>query len=145
MHFVYKQDNLFRSIRVSDENSSITKGFQFLTYFNSRLFVRSICSIQSHIINFQPFSDFICYFHAFHDLFWGKMTMNLKRTAYEPWKGLKFAWYHIFTHVASAKKLRGLREKLDALRVQNGQSLSKYQGSGRTLVCYKGISVFNIF
>ena len=27
MHFVYKMDNLFRSIRVSDENSSVTKGF----------------------------------------------------------------------------------------------------------------------
>src|SRR3989337_4080349 len=62
MHFVYKLDNLFRSIRVSDENSSITKGFHFLTYFNSRLFARSICTIQSLIINFQPFSDFISYF-----------------------------------------------------------------------------------
>ena len=30
MHFVYKMDNLFRSIRVSDENSSVTKGFHFL-------------------------------------------------------------------------------------------------------------------
>ena len=31
MHFVYKLNNLFRSIRVSDENSSITKGFHFFT------------------------------------------------------------------------------------------------------------------
>ena len=30
MHFVYKIDNLFRSIRVSDENSSVTKWFHFL-------------------------------------------------------------------------------------------------------------------
>ena len=30
MHFVYKTDNLFRSIRVSYGNSSITKGFHFL-------------------------------------------------------------------------------------------------------------------
>ena len=30
MHFVYKMDNLFRSIRVSDENSSVTKAFHFL-------------------------------------------------------------------------------------------------------------------
>ena len=29
MHFVYKTDNLFPSIRVSDENSSVTKGFHF--------------------------------------------------------------------------------------------------------------------
>ena len=30
MHFVYKLDNLFRSIRVSDKNSSVTKAFHFL-------------------------------------------------------------------------------------------------------------------
>ena len=29
MHFVYKMDNLFRSIRVSDENSFLTKAFHF--------------------------------------------------------------------------------------------------------------------
>ena len=29
MHFMYKMDNLFRSIRVSDENSSVRKGFHF--------------------------------------------------------------------------------------------------------------------
>src|SRR5215216_1037566 len=29
MHFVYKLDNLFRRIRVSDENSSVTKAFHF--------------------------------------------------------------------------------------------------------------------
>ena len=39
--------------------------------------------------------------------------------------------------------MRGLRQKLDALRVQNGQSLSKYQGFGRKLICYKGISFLN--
>src|SRR3990170_2030358 len=58
----------------------------------------------------------------------------------------KLAWYHHFTHIACAKKLRGLRQKLDALHVQNGQSLSKYQGFGRKLICYKGISFFlNLF
>ena len=30
MHFVYKTDNLFRSIRVSYGNSSVTKGFHFV-------------------------------------------------------------------------------------------------------------------
>src|SRR6266536_3441423 len=30
MHFVYKLDNLFRTIRVSDENSFVTKAFHFL-------------------------------------------------------------------------------------------------------------------
>ena len=55
-------------------------------------------------------------------------------------KGWNLAWYHYFTHIACAKKLRGLRQKLDALCVQTGQSLSKYQGFGQKLICYKGIS-----
>ena len=70
------------------------------------------------------------------------MTLKLKSTLNELWKGWKLAWYHHFPHIACAKKLRGLREKLDALRVQNGQSLSKYQGFGRKLICYNGISIF---
>ena len=68
------------------------------------------------------------------------MTLKLKSTTNELWKGWKLAWYHHFTHIACYKKLRGLRQKLDALRVQTGQSLSKYQGFGRKLIYYKGIS-----
>ena len=74
-------------------------------------------------------------------------TLKLKSISNELWKGWKLAWYHHCTHIACAKKLRGLREKLDALRVQNGQSLSKYQGFGRKLICYKGILFYflNLF
>ena len=64
------------------------------------------------------------------------MTLKLKSTTNELWKGWKLAWYYHFTHIACAKKLRGLREKLDA------QSLSKYQFFRRKLICYKGISFF---
>ena len=70
------------------------------------------------------------------------MTLKLKSTANELWNGWKLAWYHNFTQIACAKKLWGLWEKLDALRVQTGQSPSKYQGFGRKLVYYKGISFF---
>jgi len=68
--------------------------------------------------------------------------MKLKSIWNELWKGWKLAWYHHFTHIACATKYRGLRQKLDAFRVQNEQSLSKYQGFIRQLVCYKGISLF---
>ena len=74
------------------------------------------------------------------------MTLKFKSISNELWQGWKLAWYHHFTHIACAKKLRGLRKKLNALRVQNGQSLSKYQDFIRKLVCYKGISFFlNLF
>ena len=66
----------------------------------------------------------------------------MKSTTNDLWKGWKLACYHHFTHIGCAKKLRGLRQKLDALRVQNGQSLSKYEDFIRKLVCYKGISFF---
>ena len=69
-------------------------------------------------------------------------TMKLKSISNELWKGWKLAWYHHFTHIACARKYRGLRQKLDALRVQNRQSPSKYQGFIQKLVCYQGISFF---
>ena len=125
MHFMYKLDNLVQSMRVSDKNSSTTMGFHFLTYFNSRLFLHSICAIQSHIINFQPFFDFICYFSCISWFILSKMTLKLTSTANEHCNGWTLAWFHNFTYIACAKKLRGLREKLDVLRVQTGQSLSK--------------------
>ena len=69
-------------------------------------------------------------------------TMKLKSIWNELWKGSKLAWYHHFTHIACARKYRGLRQKLDALHVQNGQSVSKYEGFIWKLVCYKAISFF---
>src|SRR3954468_1365560 len=44
-------------------------------------------------------------------------------------------------HNMSAKVER-IRQKLDALRVQTGPSLSKYKGFTRKLICYKDISFF---
>ena len=146
MHFVYKTDNLFRSIRVSYGSLSVTKGFPFFwTYLNSIVFLCSKCTIQSHIINFQPFLTSFVISHAFTDFFSYK-DLKLKSTTNELWKGWKLAWYHHFTHIACARKYRGLRQRLDALHAQNGQSLSKYQGFIRKLICYKGISFFlNLF
>ena len=61
--------NLFRSIRVYDENSFVRKTFQFfLTYFNFRLFVRSVCTLKAtssisnsfwlHLLIFSSFTNF---------------------------------------------------------------------------------------
>src|SRR3954468_23014414 len=57
-------------------------------------------------------------------------------------KGSNLAWYHHLTHITCVQKLRVLRQKLDALRVQTGPSLSKYEGFKRKLICFKGISFF---
>ena len=70
------------------------------------------------------------------------MTLKLGSTTTEHRKGLNLAWYHHLTHITCVQKLRGLRQKLDALRVQTGPSLSKYKGLRRKLISYKDISFF---
>src|SRR3954462_11260660 len=52
------------------------------------------------------------------------------------------ACYHNLTYITCVQKLRGLRQKLDALRVQAGPSLSKYEVFRRKLICFKGIYFF---
>ena len=142
MHFVYKTDNVFRSIRVSYGNSSVTKGFHFFELIWTQEF---FC------VQHAPFEATSSIFNPFwlHLLFLMHLliilsykTMKFKNTTNELWKGWKLAWYHHFTHIACARKYWGLRQKLDALRVQNRQSPSKYQGFIRKLICYKGISFF---
>ena len=73
------------------------------------------------------------------------MTLKLISTTNELCKSWNLAWYHHFTHIACATKLRGLRQKLDALRVQTGPSPSKYEGFRRKLICCKGISFFETY
>ena len=144
IHFMYKMDNLFRSIRVSDENSSVTKAFHFFKHISTPDF---LC------VQYAPFEATSSIFNPFwlHLLFFmhlmifsAKWPWNRKALQITIRKGWMLAWYHHFTLIACYKKLRGLREKLDALRVQNGQSLVKYQGFGRKLICYKGISFFEL-
>src|SRR3954468_17968165 len=59
------------------------------------------------------------------------MTLKLESTTNELRKGLNLAWYHHLTHTTCVQKLRGLRQKLDALSVQTGPSHSKYNGFTR--------------
>ena len=146
MHFVYKTDNLFQSIRISSGNSSVTKGFHFLNL----IWTPDFLCVQN-----APFKATSSFFNPFwlHLLFFMHLliilsykTLKLKSISNELWKGWKLAWYHHFIHIACARKLRGLRQKLDALRVQNGESLSKYQGSDEnSCVTKAGTSFFQTF
>jgi len=131
MHFVDKTDNLLRSIRVSYGNSSVTKGFHFFELiWNPLFFCVQNAPFKATSSIYNPFWLHLLFF--MHLLgFFSYMALKLKSTTNELWKGWHLARYHHFTRVACAKKSRGLRQKLDALRVQTGQSLSKYQGFGR--------------
>ena len=61
-HFVYKVDNLFRSIRVSDENSSVTKEFHFF---------KLITTLDFLCVHYAPFKTTSSIFNPFclHFLF----------------------------------------------------------------------------
>ena len=104
MHFVYKTDNLFQSIRISSENSSVTKGFHFLKL----IWTPDFLCVQN-----APFKATSSFFNPFwlHLLFFMHLmiilsykTLKLKSISNELWKGWKLAWYHHFTHIACAKK-----------------------------------------
>src|SRR4051812_5050131 len=73
------------------------------------------------------------------------MTLKLKITTTKLRKGWNLAWYHHLTHITCVQKLRGLRKKLDALRVQTGPSLLNWEGFRRKLISYKGIPFFYTF
>ena len=146
MHFVYKTDNLLQSIKISYGNSSVTKGFHILKL----IWTPDFLCVQNAPSNatssfFIPFWLHLLFLMHLLIILSYK-TLKLKSISNELRKGWKLAWYHHFIRIACARTLRGLRQKLDALRVQNGQSLAKYQDFIRKLVCYKGISFFfNLF
>ena len=102
MHFVYKLDNLFRSMRVSDENTSITKGFQFFEHILTQdFFCIQYAPFKATSSLFKPFLTSFAIFHAFHDLFWAKMTLNWKALQMnlemvESWHGIIISsTYHV--------------------------------------------------
>ena len=67
---MYKLDNLFRSIRVSDENSSVRLALHFLKHITTPdFFSCSVRTIQSDVINFQHFLISFAIFQSFTDLF----------------------------------------------------------------------------
>ncbi len=145
MHFVYKTDNLFQSIKISYGNSFFTMGLNFLKliWTPDFLCVKN-APFKATSSFFNPFSLHLLFFMHLLIILSYK-TLKLKSISNELWKGWKLAWYHHFIHIACARKLRGLRQKLDALRVQNGQSLPTYQDYIQKLVCYKGISFFSTY
>ena len=70
MHFIYKLDNLFQSIRVLDKNSSVTPAIQnFNNLLQLQTFSAFRCTIQIHVINFQHFLTSFNIFQSLTDLF----------------------------------------------------------------------------
>ena len=111
MHFVYKTDNPFQSMRISSENSSVTKGFHFLKL----IWTPDFLCVQN-----APFKATSSFFNPFllHLLFFMHLliilsykTLKLKSISNELWKGWKLAWYHHFIHIAVCKKVERVTAK----------------------------------
>ena len=67
MHFVYKLDNLFRSIKVSDENSSVRPAIQnFNNLLQLRTFFASSMQHSKPHHQLSTLSDIICYFSCIY-------------------------------------------------------------------------------
>ena len=123
--------------------TSVTKTFHFSKLISTQdFFCIQHATFKATYWIFQPFLTSFAIFHAFNDLFSAKWPYNWKGLHPKLIKGWNLAWYHNLTHITRVQKLRGLRQKLDALRVQTGPSLSKYKGFRRKLICYKDISFF---
>ena len=143
MYFVYKLDHLFQSTRVSNENSSITKTFHFSKLISTQdFFCIQNATFKATYWNFNPFWLHLLFFMHLMIYFSAKWPWNWKRLQPELRKGWNLAWYHNLTHITCVQKLKGLRQKLDALCVQTGPSLSKYKGFTQKLICYKDIWFF---
>ena len=143
MHFVYKTDSLIRSIRVSSGTRLLQRDFIFLNLFELHSFSVFKMNHWKPHHQFTALSDYICYFSCIYWLFWAMRPRNWN--AFEMNSEMfQVGMLSSFHPHSMCEKVRGLRQKLDALRVQNGQSLSKYQGFIRKLVCYKGISFFEL-
>ena len=66
-HFLYKLDNLFRSIRVSDENSSVTRALQcFLNLFELQPIFGFSMQHSKRRHQFPTRSDIICCFSVIY-------------------------------------------------------------------------------
>ena len=67
---MYNLDNLFRSIRVSDENSSVTRALQcFLNLFELQPIFAFNMHHSKRRHQFPTRSDIMCCFHSFTDFF----------------------------------------------------------------------------
>src|SRR3954467_3984041 len=73
------------------------------------------------------------------------MTLKLESTTTELRKGRNLAWYHHLTHITCVQKLRGLRQKLDALRVKLDHLFQSTRVSDENSYVSKAFHFLNLF
>ena len=112
MHFVYKMDNLFRSIRLSDKNSSVTKAFHFFKLFLLQIF----CAFSMHHSKprqqFSTLSDFISYFSCIYYIFFELNDPEIEKHYKWTLKRLKLGMVSSFYPHSMCRKVERVTAKI---------------------------------
>ena len=74
-------------------------------------FLRSVCTIQSGAINFQPFMPSFAIFHAFNDLFWELNDLEIEKHCKWTLKNLKLGMVSSFHPHIMFKKVERVTAK----------------------------------
>ena len=93
MHFVYKTDNLFQSMRISYGNSSVTKGFHFFELiWTPYFFCVQTALFKATLSIFNPFSlHFLFFMHLLIILSYKTLklkTFRMNSEKVESWHGI---------------------------------------------------------
>ena len=111
MHFVYKTDNLFRSIRVSYGNSSVTKGYYFLELiWTPYFFCVQNAPFKATSSIFNPFWLHLLFFMHLLIILSYK-TIKLKSIWNELWKRFQVGMVSSFHPHRMCKKVERVKAK----------------------------------
>ena len=108
-------------------------------------FLRSVCTIQSDAINFQPFLPSFAIFHAFNDLFWELNDLKIEKHYKWTLKRLKVGMVSSFHPRSMCKKVERVTAKTGCTSCTKRTISFKVSGFHTKLVCYKGISFFKTY
>ena len=101
------------------ETRLLQRDFIFLNLFDLLVFLFSKCTIQSHIIDFQPFLTSFVIFHAFTDFFLAIRPWNWKKHYKWTLKRLEVAMVSSFHPHSMCKKLARVTEKIGCTSCTN--------------------------
>ena len=142
MHFVYKTDSLFQSIRISYGKSPVTIGFQFLNLFELLTF----CVFKMH--HSKPHHQFST-LSWLHLLFFMHLMVYFELNDPEIENHYKWTLKRLKVGMVSSFHAHSMCKKVERVTAKTGcTSCTKWtisfevSGFGRKLVCYKGISFF---
>ena len=120
MHFVYKTDNLFQSIRISSGNSSFTKGFHFLKLiWTPDFFCAQNAPFKATSSIFNTFWHHLLFFSHLPICLESQMTVKLKITTKWTLKMLELGMVSSFHPHSMCKRVETVTAKTGRISCTN--------------------------